>query len=97
MAEYTYYTRPSVNANNYGAYSSLANYNQSYYGRGITVPIPATTIGMETVIIPGSKSLGYGKLASCVVDEDHNSNYLSINNAYPNYSNNCNKFTSRLC
>ncbi len=96
MAEYTYYTRPSVNANNYGAYSSLANYNQSYYGRGITVPIPATTIGMETVILENTKH-GYGKLASCVVDQENGSNYYNINNAYPNYDNNCNRYTSRLC
>ena len=97
MSQYNDYTRPSVNGG-YGSYSSLANYNQRYYGGGITVPVPATTVGFETVLIPRNKSAGYNSLRSCIVKQQNNgSGYLNINDSYPNYSNNCNRFTSRLC
>ena len=89
------YERPSVTSNGC-AYATLQSYNQGYYGRSIMAPVPATTRSMEFVI-PSFGSNGYTSLSGGGCQGPSCSGFAEISRAYPNYPNNCNKFTSRLC
>jgi len=75
------------------SYVSLGTYNQQMYGRGFGAPIPSTT---KSFIVPSFGMAGYGNLQhGCLAGTC--TGYYSMKGAYPDYQNNCCKFTSRLC
>ena len=93
MAQYREYERPSVTSGGC-SYATLAGYNQGYYGKSILAPVPSTTQGMT--VIPEFGGRGYATLMHGA-QQPSCSGYFGIYNAYPNFPNNCTKFTSRLC
>ena len=95
MAQYREYERPTVSSGGC-AYATLSCYNQGYYGKSVMAPTPATTPSMETLVVPNFGGKGYSSLmhGTCAPSC---SGYFSIDGAYPNFPNNCSKFTSRLC
>jgi hypothetical protein len=85
--------------NNACDYNTLGNYNsmmrQGAMHQGIHPPVPAGTPSMRVQIVPtygmpGYETLTHGDKCGC-------GDYFSIGNAYPNYANNCTRFTQRLC
>ena len=81
----------------FSEYNTLGNYN-SYgtpAGRGIHPPVPAGTPSMAIQVIPVYGAPGYETLS-----HDNRlsaGGHFTIQNAYPNYANNCDKFAQRLC
>jgi len=82
---------------NYSAYMSLGNYNSfgQAGARGIHPPLPAGTPSMAIQMVPVYGMPGYEALTH----DQRNSGegHFTITDAYPNYGNNCTKFTQRLC
>lgn len=62
---------------------------------GISPPIPSGTPSWKNVIVPVWGSIGYDALTHG--DRCTCGGHFTIENAYPNYKNNCTKFTKRLC
>lgn len=87
--------RPTV-ASDGCAYSTLAVYNQGYYGRGIISPTPAVInrFGIQPLIPPAVTIPGYEVLGGCV---SSCGGYYTIADAYPSYPNNCGRYSSGLC
>ena len=89
------YTRPSV-ASGGCSYSTLYNYNQDYYGRGLVgAPTLAQARSHETIIVPSYGGPGYQNLVHSTTPTC--TGYYSIDSAYPSYPNACGQFNSRLC
>jgi hypothetical protein len=81
-------------------YNTLGNYNSSESSdkmlySGIHPPVPAGTPSMRVQVIPVYNMPGYEALT-------HNGRctsggHFNISSAYPNFANNCTRFTQRLC
>ena len=88
------YNNPTVGGPACG-YATLGGYNQGY-GAGAIAPVPSGVPSMAVQIVPNYSAPGYDALThglnvpSC-------SGYFGIGKAYPSYSNNCTRFTTRLC
>lgn len=95
MAQYKEYSLSTVTGNPCG-YATLSSYNLGGCGSGIMAPVASGVPSMNVQIVPTYSAPGYDwnkhgqKYLSC-------GNYFNIQSAYPNYSNNCTKFTTRLC
>ncbi len=82
------------------SYTTLSDYNSSESASkmsqsGISPPVPAGTPSMRVQLIPV-----YGGLSYEALNHDGRcgcGGHFTIENAYPNYGNNCTKFTQRLC
>jgi hypothetical protein len=79
--------------NTLGAYNSMMQ--QQAMMRGIHPPVPAGTPNMAVQVVPvygmpGYETLTHGDQCGC-------GDYFSIGAAYPDFGNNCTKFTQRLC
>ena len=93
------YVTNDYNNNSVGApscaYANLGHYNQGM-GAGPVAPVPAGVPSMAYQVVPVYGSMGYDslthgkKVPGC-------SQYFGIGKAYPQYPNNCTKFTRRLC
>lgn len=76
-------------------YASLGNYNEGM-GAGPVAPVPAGVPSMKYQVVPVYGGMGYdslthgAKVPSCT-------GHFSLGKAYPQYPNNCTKFTTRLC
>lgn len=87
-------------SNKFCQYNTLSEMNSSQSASkmrasGIQAPVPAGTPSMALQVIPVYGGIGYEALT-----HDGRINYggyFSIGSAYPNFKNNCTKFTKRLC
>jgi hypothetical protein len=91
---YGEYTNPTVGAGGC-SYATLNNYNQNYFGHGaVGAPVMSQVSSNEVVIVPSFGGPGYNisrqRQPTCT-------GYLNVSGAYPNYPNQCGRFSSSLC